>query len=59
MEDMNIQAVDVEEVQLDMSRGLYVAANAKKRWSEEELAMVDVTIQRVEAYKKYLQLCRR
>lgn len=57
-EDIDVQVADIDAVQPDMSRGLCVAANNKKRWTDEEEKLVNISLKRAESYKKYLEECR-
>lgn len=59
-EEEDVQAADAEEVRPDTSRGLYVAANSGKNWTQQELSFIDTnpTIKRAESYKRYLEACK-
>lgn len=59
-EEEDVQAADAEEVRPDTSRGLYVAANSKKHWTQQEVSFIDTDpkIKRAESYKRYLEACK-
>ena len=59
-EEEDVKAADAEEVRHDTSRGLYVAANSKKKWTDQEVSFTDTnpTLKRAESYKRYLEACK-
>lgn len=58
-EEEDVQAADEEEVKPDTSRGLYVAANARKNWTPQELSFIHLNpdISRTDSYQRYLEAC--